>query len=1187
MLNINSFQAVRDSLNVSRRPSLKNIFGLNGASACWFFAGILAHRNVSALWVVPSIKDADRAEADLSFFSPNQVMRYPINEALPFVPVLPSPVTACQRLSCLYRLASGDEPVILVTTVQALMELTLPGKILLDNIEYLVADEEIDRRSFLNWLVLAGYERTSMVRSKGEFSVRGEIIDIFPPSEPFPVRIDFFDDLIEGIRRFDPLTQRSVKDLDELIVLPASEILFFDSITEGLSDRLIARAVKYQWPGRRINALLHRLEAKRSAEGLRALLPVFYERPCSLLDYLARDMPVITEDIREIESVADAFWENARDLYNTARAEGRVLSSLEELILDPGGLRAKLHRHVLWDIGGKQSVMEPARKPEADRSERPGEVFNLPVHRPDLPLIAGNIAKGHGLLGPIFDRLRQWREDGRRVCIVTSGSSQEKRLLGLMESYGLVPDGRQGGRTGDTPGQQVGVIVPESPGIYLFTGQISQGFDVPFEDLVFLNEEDILGIHLKRQTRPRKKEPLSTITFEDLRENDPVVHRDHGIGIYKGLVRMEAGGIPGEYLLLEYAGGDKLYLPVDRLGLVQRYVGIEDRLPRLDKLGSPGWQLRKKKVKRAIYEVAHDLVELYAARKVQEGTAFSPPDTMFRQFEAEFPYEETEDQAGAIGDILSDMQEPRPMDRLLCGDVGFGKTEVAMRAAFKAVEDGKQVAVLVPTTLLAEQHERTFKDRFRHFPVTIASISRLKNPRQVRDTLDKAAKGQVDILIGTHRLLQSDVLFRSLGLLIVDEEHRFGVKHKERLKNLKKNVDCLTLTATPIPRTLQLSLLGIRDLSTINTPPRDRVPVKTFLAQYDDTLISSAINRELERGGQIFFVHNRVKGIYRLMDHLRGLVPGARIEVAHGQMASSELERIMIGFVRGQIDCLLCTTIIESGIDIPTANTMIINRADKLGLADLYQLRGRVGRGAEQAFAYFLVPDLERMGNDARKRLRALMDISTSGGGLRLAMQDLKIRGAGNILGVSQSGQIADVGYDLYLDLLQKAVEELKGTVEAEEIEPEVNLGIPAIIPEGYVPDVGERLHLYRRLALLRDDQEVLEFALELEDRFGQLPHEARNLLAFVGIKRQLRKINAIRMDRGIVGGKARLIVCFGVEGPPAPDKLLKAVQKRKKWGLLPDCRLFIEIEGGMKKDDQVLQAIEKCLPYLVEAATN
>ena len=1176
MLDTNSFQAARDSLNASRRPSLKNILGLNGASACWFFAGILAHRRSSALWVVPSVKEADRVEADLSFFSPVQVMRYPVNDALPFMPVLPSPVTSCQRLSCLYRIATGDEPVILVATVQALMELTLPRKVLLDNVEYLVAGEEIERQSFIDWLVLSGYERTSMVQARGEFSVRGEIIDIFPPSVPFPVRIDFFDELIEGIRLFNPLTQRSLEEVDELIVLPASEILFFDSITRGLSDRLIARAIEYQWPGRRINELLHRLESKRNIEGLRALLPIFYEKPCSLLDYLPHDLPIIMEDSVEIGAMADTFWESARDLYDTAQVEGRVLSRLEELIVNPAELRARLRGRIRWDIG----------YPEAARSNIPGEVFNLSVHRPDLPLMTGNIAKGHGLLGPIFDRLKQWREDGKRICIVTPGASQEKRLLGLMGSYGLIPNGRQDDPSGNATSRQAGVIVPESPGIYLFSGQLSQGFEVPFEDLVFLTEEDILGIHLRKQARPRKKEQLSTLTFEDLKENDPVVHRDHGIGIYRGLVRMEAGGVPGEYLLLEYAGGDKLYLPVDRLGLVQKYVGVKDKLPRLDRLGGTGWQLRKKKVKRAIYEVAHDLVELYAARKVQKGTAFSPPDTMFRQFEAEFPYEETDDQARAIDDILSDMQEPKPMDRLLCGDVGFGKTEVAMRAAFKAVEDGKQVAVLVPTTLLAEQHERTFKDRFRHFPVTIASISRLKNSKQIRDILDKTARGQVDILIGTHRLLQSDVLFKGLGLLIVDEEHRFGVKHKERLKNLKKNVDCLTLTATPIPRTLQLSLLGIRDLSTINTPPRDRVPIKTFLAQYDDVLISSVINKELERGGQIFFVHNRVKGIYRLMDHLKGLVPRARIDVAHGQMTPSELERVMIDFVRGRIDCLVCTTIIESGIDIPTANTMIINRADKLGLADLYQLRGRVGRGAEQAFAYFMVPDLEHMGNDARKRLRALMDMSTSGGGLRLAMQDLKIRGAGNILGVSQSGQIADVGYDLYLDLLQKAVEELKGTVEAEEIEPEVNLGIPAMLPEGYVPDVGERLHLYRRIAHLRDDHEVVEFGLELEDRFGRLPQEARNLLGLVGIKRQLRKINAIRLDRGHSGGKARLIVCFGVEGPPAPDKLLKAVQERKKWGLLPDSRLFIEIEDVIE-DDQVLQSVEKWLPYLVEAATN
>ena len=1187
---MNTEQALLKLRESIREPgSVLALTGLAGTSAAWLIARLLKSVNQPILWITSHQKEAEQAASDLSFFTDFPVLSYPCHDSLPFVPLLPSTDTISQRISTLYRLATEDGPAVAVAPAQALAEPTVPPEMLLNHIEYLQIGEEIDREELLKWLVGSGYEHCAIVQSRGEFSIRGGLLDIFPPLTTFPVRVDFFGDFVEEMRIFNPLTQRSTEDLSELVILPANELIFSQSMLESAREKMIERAARYNLPARRVHEILQQLEARRLVEGRDALLPLFYPRPASVLDYIPQQSPLLIERPEEVGGALESHWKGAEQAYESAINEHRVFFPLDSLLSDPEQISKQMSDHTCW-LFQDVNLYGSLSKPSISKSK--GLPFNLPVSalqeleikssKPELTLMPEGAKRRIDLLGPVLDRLKDWIDAGDRIVLVVPGQWQGQRMMELFSYHGLISDEAMPPIL-STPFNND----PEEPGLVICTGQLSSGFAIPGEAYLVLTEEELLGARAGRNRRvEREKTTLGDLAFEDLRPGQPVVHRDHGVGLYKGLVRLETSGIPGEFLLLEYRDGDKLYLPVDRMGLIQKYIGIEGRALRLDRLGSSSWQLTKQKVKKNIYEIAHELVDLYAKRKVSKGFDFSPPDAMFRQFEASFSYEETMDQAASIEEVLSDMQEPRPMDRLLCGDVGYGKTEVAMRAVFKAVEDGKQAAILVPTTLLAEQHERTFIQRFQRYPVTIEALSRLKTRQKQREILAGISQGRVDIIIGTHRLLQPDVKFKDLGLLIVDEEHRFGVKHKERLKRLKQTVDCLTLTATPIPRTLQLSLLGIRDLSVINTPPRNRMPVKTFMAEFDDSLIKEAIEREISRGGQIFFVHNRIKGLYRLAEHIQRLTAGARIEVIHGQMNPNELEEIMIRFVRGEIDCLMCTTIIESGIDIPSANTTIINRADKLGLADLYQLRGRVGRAGEQAYAYLLIPRISEMGKESIKRLKAIMELSVSGGGFLLAMQDLQIRGAGNILGVSQSGSIAEVGYELYLELLQNAIDEFKGFPQKDEIDPEVNLGIPAFIPDEYVPDVEQRLLLYRRMARLEDNEEDADFSLELRDRFGPIPEEVASLLKVMEIKRTLRLLNVIRLDRSFPNEKERIFLDFGPEGPPYPEKLIEAVQKNRQWRLLPDGRLIIFPEFVEENGDS-LASIRQTLQVLLKMATK
>jgi len=688
----------------------------------------------------------------------------------------------------------------------------------------------------------------------------------------------------------------------------------------------------------------------------------------------------------------------------------------------------------------------------------------------------------------------------------------------------------------------------------IICGQLNHGFRMPEAGLVVVTFDEIFGTRKRQPAGTTKRHPSHFLTsLSELKQDDFVVHLDHGIGVYRGLKFLQVAGVGGEFLHLEYEGGDRLYLPVDRINMVQKYIGGDGAQPTLDRLGGTSWEKIKAKARKSIFAMAEELVQLYALREAREGTAFAAPDAMYQEFEAAFEYEETPDQQRAIDETLAGMQNKKPMDRLICGDVGYGKTEVAMRAAFLAVEGGKQVAVLAPTTILTQQHLQTFRHRFRNHPVRVEMVSRFLTNKEIAEILEDTTTGKVDVIIGTHRLLQKDVEFKNLGLVIVDEEHRFGVVHKERLKKLRQLVDVLSLTATPIPRTLHMSLVGIRDLSIIETPPVDRLAIQTYVTRYDDRLIRDAILREVDRGGQVFFLHNRVETIDRLALKLAELVPEAKFAVAHGQMRPKELEKVMLDFFNNQTQVLVCSAIIESGLDFPNANTIIINRADKFGLAQLYQLRGRVGRSHRHAYAYLLIPGEQAITPDAEKRLRALQEIDGLGGGFKLAMHDLEIRGAGNLLGEQQSGQIHAVGFELYTEMMEKAIQELKGEDVLPEVDPEIRLGIPAYFPDTYIPDANQRLYFYKRLATLRDDQELGDLKEEIMDRFGSYTTVVENLFLVMNLRRTLKEF----LVQQISVADGRVYLLFHAESPVKIDKLLELIHKQKnRFRLMPDGRL-------------------------------
>ncbi|MCP4687903.1 MAG: transcription-repair coupling factor, partial [Desulfobacterales bacterium] len=875
-----------------------------------------------------------------------------------------------------------------------------------------------------------------------------------------------------------------------------------------------------------------------------------YPRLDSLFDYAPSNALFILTEPGRLEKTAAETRAKALEHFEAARDE-------KEIRVEPGSF------YLEWEEA--REILEK-RNPVSFKTlsfpDADGEAAREPIllgasmtDNSDLTAALKIKQDRERLLAPLADWINENTARHFSTRLVCGSRPHAERLAAFLEPYDVRPGIREWFEEApdpDAPGRR--------PRVDICIGRVSTGFVWPAESLALITEDEIFGPRRRGRKRAHREIRTDLIDFSDLKIGDLVVHTEHGIGRYDGLTKLKLEGVSNDFLLIVYKGEDKLYLPVDRLGMVQKYMGVDGYTPVLDKMGGNSWDKVKARVKKSAEKIAGELLKLYAARKVQKGMAFTEVSDYFRDFEAGFPYEETPDQLAAIEAVMEDMAKSRPMDRLVCGDVGYGKTEVALRASFLAVNTGKQVAVLVPTTVLAEQHHATFSKRFEPYPVEVACLSRFRPAREQRAIVSSLKSGRVDIVIGTHRLLQKDIGFKDLGLLVLDEEQRFGVKHKEKLKRMRTRVDVLALTATPIPRTLHLSLMGIRDICVISTPPEERRSIITYISEFDDVTAAEAIRKEMARKGQIFFIHNSIHNIEGMANRLRKLVPEVRLDVAHGRLGEEELERVMLRFVNQEIDMLVCTTIVESGLDIPAANTILINRADRFGLSQIYQLRGRVGRSDEQAYAYLFIPNDSALGDNARKRLKVLMEYSDLGSGFQIAMSDLKIRGGGAILGASQSGHIAAVGYDMFLKLMEEAVSELKGEPVREKLEPEINLTMSAFIPESYIPDIDQRMSAYKRLVKMTALKEIADFKAELLDRYGALPDEAGNLLLKIMLRAMAIKAGVSRLDlRG-----NQLVLYFSDAHQKNPSALVDMVlSKGEGYRFTRDDALAAKLSNG------------------------
>lgn len=1157
------------------------ITGLRGASDAWF-SSRLAEKNTCCC-IVPDDHLIPIVAQNLQLFTDKTVLSYPGHEIPPYTPLSPDQQVTATRLSTLYQLTEGTEPVIVVSSIEALLRKVIPKDFLTAKVELVMAGEDCDRDELIASLIKLGYDKVSLVKNSGDFSVRGGIIDIFPPpfpqedKQPYsgPIRLDFFGDTIESLRSFDPVNQRSTGDISEAILLPTKEyVVDTDSKDElrKIARHLITISEEMGWDEMATHAMQEKIKTGQGIAGIEFFLPLFFagQKLSTAFDFFPENTTIIQMDSVAIAQSMKLSYERIERNYAEVQLAHTPALAPQEIFLNPEEAVKKIENFqqiCITDIIGHDDI-------------------SMAIQSSSHQLLKQEISRRRaqeGVLPPLIEKISQWQESGDKVVVCCRSEKHSHNLAELLAKQH---------KDVHPISAPLDLAQIESNSLLLCTHPLGEGFSLSQEKIHIVSESELFGQMRLGSKKKKAKNYGEAIDFTELNEGDIVVHRDHGLGYYCGLSAVTINNVTNDFMVVEYRDDDKLYLPVDRLNLVTKYQGLSDKEPKIDKLGTSTWRNTTKKVKEEVWKVAHELLDVYAKREIKKGRIFDPPGTLYNDLEESFAFDETAGQHQAIVEVMADLTGPNPMDRLVCGDVGYGKTEVAIRGAFKVVEDGAQVAMLVPTTVLAEQHLKTFRERLQNFPVRIECLNRFRTAKEQREIVKDLKEGKIDIVVGTHRLLSKDVAFQDLGLLIIDEEHRFGVAHKEKLRKMRSEVDILTLTATPIPRTLQMSLLSIRDLSVISTPPEQRRPVKTFVAEHDELVIKEAITREMRRNGQTFFVHNRVKSIYKVASTIEKLVPDARIAVAHGQMNVKELEDIMVAFVNKEVDVLVATTIIESGLDIPSANTIIINRADNLGLAEMYQLRGRVGRSSTQSFAYLLVPSLDSITKDSRERLRALMECNELGGGFKLAMNDLQIRGGGNLLGISQSGNIAAIGYDLYLDLLQKTVADLKAQQQRDgegildELDPEINLQLSAFIPSDYIRDINQRYVIYRRIAALSraEDDLFIDIREELEDRYGPVPRETENLIKIIDSKRSLIALRINKLEKG----KGNLVFTFQDDTPLQVTSLLDfiaknpATKKRPAPKLTQDGRLVLY--GNWDDDrDALFKGVQESLVALTQ----
>ncbi|MBI3814585.1 MAG: transcription-repair coupling factor [Nitrospinae bacterium] len=1120
VINLAIFDDILQRLDTTEK--IFKLEGLHSLPSKAFFITRLHKALSKPVMIITSGQDeAEKLLSDINFFlglsseprTPNpepQIYYFPPWEVIPYEPISPHKDISGERLKTLSSVLerARDENFILITPVESLAQRVLPKEILRDNILRFSAGDSVERDLISEYLVTSGYKSSDLVEDKGEFSIRGGILDIYPPDADNPFRMEFMGDEIDSIREFDSSTQRSIKEIGDVKIVPARELI----ITEDRIQKPAPASSKQGTEDRNIKIITDRIKAGLSVPGIEKLAPYFYERMDTLFDYIPSDAIAVLDEPPDIYKKIEDFWKIINEEYEKAIMREEIFPKPPELYISEDEMRKTLESRTCIQLTALKLSDE-----------------SIP-HCP--PLVKGGVGgfdtksvdPFRGNLDIFLESLNKWIVQGLKVIIVSHTEGQAERLKEILAENEIGAEI-----------QKSGVGSRESE-ITIVIGKLSRGIIVPSEKCVFITEEDIFGPSRRLKIKRRVKRESFNTGLRDLKIGDYIVHVDYGIGQYLGTRDINAGGAVEEFLEIEYADSEKLYISMEGLRLIQKHVGSGGIAPPLDKMGGTSWIKTKDRIKKTIREMARELLRIYAAREIVKGFAFSPDAHWHQEFADSFEYEETEDQFQAIQEVIADMEKDKPMDRLVCGDVGYGKTEVAMRAAFKAVFDGRQAAILVPTTILAQQHFQTFGDRFHSFPVKIEVLSRFRSKAEQERVIKGLADGSVDIVIGTHRLLQKGIEFKKLGLLIIDEEQRFGVAHKERLKKMRETVDVLTLTATPIPRTLHLSLSGVRDLSIIDTAPQNRLAIKTFVRRFDDELIKQAILRELDREGQVFFVHNRVESIYSMAGYVQRLVPEAKIAVIHGQMDEKEMEKIMLKFINMEYNILVCTTIIESGLDIPAANTIIINRADKLGLAQLYQLRGRVGRERHQAYAYLFIPGEDVLSEAARKRLTAIEELSELGSGFKLAAKDMEIRGAGNILGAEQSGYIASVGFDLYCKLMEETVKELKGETVEESIEPSMKLSIKGHIPKGYVHDLNQRLDIYRRLDMLDTLEDAGRFRDELNDRYGDMPEPVEILISTAELKILSRILKIEKVD--MTG--SWMTLTFNRSTPVSADKIMR-----------------------------------------------
>ena len=1099
---------------------------------------------------------------------PARVVRFPAHDVLPFENLSPHPDVQEQRAAALWKLSSGAVDILIAPVESAALKLF--------NLEYyaglavtLKRSEEVDVEVLTTHLASVGYTQMDLVEMPGQFTRRGGILDVYSPEFDRPVRIEFFGDEIETIRKFDPETQRSQSGLDETQLLPLTETPVTEHLLAAVNGRLSRQRIQIE------NDIDdEEMAAEAAAAGGVSVFPgwEFFASVAgaerSLLTLLPRSALFVDEPAM-VRNQIDRWW-NKVELRHERSGIGSLVRP-EDIYLRPEVLQASLAAHMGLDLDqlGAVDVLED----EATLGE-----IELPT-RPTL--------RFHGSIPALTEQLKNLMAAEARIVLAAPHQGDVERLATVLREY-EVPYrlGSRAPRSGDTMLEEASYMAGDLRVPVIVRSPLASGVVFAGSNLIVFGANDLSDeADVAARPVPRKSKTAAFVSdFRDLGVGDYVVHVEHGIAQYQGLKEIEQDGLSVEFMILEFAEGAKLYVPLTRLDLIQKYRSTDTGpAPVLNRLGTQQWTRTKARVHKAMQDMAAELLKLYAERRTVQGNAFSLDNEFQREFEDAFDFSETDDQITAIRAVKEDMESPTPMDRLLCGDVGYGKTEVAMRAAFKAVQDGKQVAVLTPTTVLSFQHFETFKQRFAQFPIHVEMISRFRTAKEQKDIVERVATGRVDILIGTHRLLSKDIKFQDLGLLVVDEEQRFGVRHKERLKQLRKEIDVLAMSATPIPRTLHMSLVGLRDMSIIETPPKDRMAIQTVVARFDEKIVRSAIEVELERGGQVFFVHNRVESIYEIAARIQELAPTARVAVVHGQMGENDLEKVMLAFMRHEFDVLVATTIIENGLDIPLANTILINRAERHGLSELYQLRGRVGRSNRRAYAYLLIPPENELTEIARRRLAALKEFSDLGAGFKIAALDLELRGAGNMLGGEQSGHIEAVGFELYTSMLEAAVKEMKGEASEERPATQLNLGLSLRIDESYVPEENQRLRLYKKIAGAGTEAAVNEVRAEIEDRYGAPPDATVFLLEAALLRLECERLGIAQVDRK----RGELQIRFMENATVDPAHLMQLVARNAKRGAQFTPQGLLKLPLRATRPDEVLLEIRELLANLAPAPVS